>query len=222
VELEKDRAIKACCLACQEGWIIELKRGLIKEEYFNSPDQTDQNKRTALHRAAENGFLWQIPSEFLSIENMTKVDGNQKSVILTAAKHHFLSTLPDAFIDRLSQNSLLDKDPSDPDNKTVLEYFIEQEGPDNPGSQTYGAKDIMHSPRPIAANGSKPKPVDKEDPPHIKIEKEKRIVKLLRLIPTKNLQEISRRTKTNLLEETIIKRKLENISKEDSKNSIEI
>jgi len=190
-ELDRKRAIKATSLACLEGWVLELKSELLKEEYFNTPDPEEPSGKTAIHRAAENGYLWQVPSEFLTRENLIKKDSNGKSVVQLAAQHHLLSTIPDPFLERLDKDILLQEDDS---GKTPLEYFLCE-----------GASGLL--PPSIIYN--------KEDTPEDVAEKTKRLKKLFKVIPTHNLEKINARAKSKLLTEVLQQRLLVETSKQE-------
>jgi ankyrin repeat protein len=120
--LPLSRTLKATSLACQEGWVKELKPILLQERYFNTIDKTDPSKRTALHHAAENGYLNEIPPEFLTIKNLLICDKDGKSVIETAAYHSQLNDLPAAMLKALDPDTLLSKAQN---GKTLLGCFLE-------------------------------------------------------------------------------------------------
>jgi hypothetical protein len=127
--LDKEMSIRAVNLACQEGWVPELKKELIKEELFVAQNPSNPYKKAALHEAAENGNLDQVPREFLSIKNITKKDSLGYTPLFLASKHHPIETIPQEILERLSPKTLLEKNK---DGISILENFLNQQTPDSP------------------------------------------------------------------------------------------
>ncbi len=186
---EKERAVMATILACIEGWVAELRPSLIKEEFFVTPDPVKKDGKTAIHHAAENGHIFQIPKDFLTKETLLLKDKSGQTPLEVIASANLPSNYTENLVNIIDLEMLTKKNK---EGKMLIELMLKEDA-DNAG---------MYK-----------KPRYKEENPNIYRNKNNKIKKLLEKVPEDLLEILGKSCETpkakNLVLTVKLKRELQ-------------